>query len=147
MADTMRSVLPKRWRSMGGPPALRHDSRAATDLRSLLLRRRDLNALKTRPRAQVGRANGRYRRLSPVVLLPDESRLNEPIAGAQRGWWRLVFLSPLPSLPDTPPDRCRRDKPSSLPRHSVPVCRPTEPDPLRTRRYRLWCPQQHPRTL
>src|SRR6266851_1005282 len=60
MADTMRLVLPKRRRSMGGPRALRHDIRAAADLRSLLLRRRDLNAFKTRPRAQVGPANGRY---------------------------------------------------------------------------------------
>src|SRR5437016_4907950 len=54
MADAMRSVLPKRRRSMGGPRALRHDIRAAADLRSLLLRWRDLNAFKTRPRAHVG---------------------------------------------------------------------------------------------
>src|SRR6266567_1064485 len=66
MADTTRSVLPKRRRSMGGPRALRHHIRAAADLRSLLGRRRYLNAFKTRPRAQVGPTKGRYRRISPI---------------------------------------------------------------------------------
>src|SRR5712691_4436035 len=72
MADTMRSVLPKRRRSMGGPRALRHDSRAAADLRSLLGRRRDLNAFKTRPRAQVGPANGRYRRCAANAAVTEQ---------------------------------------------------------------------------
>src|SRR5260370_5534947 len=66
MADTIRSVLPKRRRSMGGPRALRHDSRAAADRRSLLLRQRDLRLCR-RPVVTFDASSRVWQALRPVA--------------------------------------------------------------------------------